>query len=112
MEIFSPVSWSAITYSPGEEVASIFTRALARSRFGAASIQRVPSLSTFKMSNRGIIGQHAWSNVAYQTTLGHLCLPHNTHAFAGRSVRLSRAFFLPVIPTAAAGFFRSSAAEW
>jgi hypothetical protein len=56
MEIFSPVFWLAIMYSPGEDVASSFTRALARSMVAAASIQRGPSLSTLKMLNRGIMG--------------------------------------------------------
>jgi hypothetical protein len=42
-------------YSPGEEVASIFTRAWARAMSAAASIQRGPSRSTLKMLNRGII---------------------------------------------------------
>src|SRR5260370_35363643 len=88
MEIFSPVSWLAITYSPGEEVASIFTRALARSRFSAASIQRGPSLSTLKMPTGGIMGSYVWANVAYQTTLGHLCLPHTTAPFCGSEPQL------------------------
>src|SRR6266404_6504634 len=56
MEIFSPVFWLAMMYSPGEDVASIFTRAFARSRSGATSIQRSSLASTLKMSNGGIMG--------------------------------------------------------
>src|SRR5260370_6908568 len=55
MEIFSPVFWLRIRYSPGEDAASIFTRALARFRFAATSIQRWPLLSTLKISNGGIM---------------------------------------------------------
>src|SRR5258708_13116476 len=42
-------------YSPGEDAPSTFTRALARSRSTATSIQRSPPLSTLKMSNGGNI---------------------------------------------------------
>ena len=53
MEIFSPV-WPVMRYSPGEDAASFFARALARSRSPADSIQRRrPSLCTLKMLKGG-----------------------------------------------------------
>src|ERR1700747_671953 len=67
MEIFSAVFWLWMMNSPGEDAESTLTRDLARSRSGAASIQRSSPPSTLKISNGGIIG-------AYQITRGRLCL--------------------------------------
>src|SRR5712672_1752061 len=57
-------------YSPGEDAERTRTRALARSRSGAASIQRRPLLSTLKISNGGIMAALRW----YQNTPRPICL--------------------------------------
>src|SRR5712671_2340097 len=70
MVVFSPVIWLRMVYSPGEEAERTRTRVLARSRSGAASIQRRPLLSTLKISNGGIMAGLRW----YQNTVAPLCL--------------------------------------
>src|SRR5215472_8955953 len=60
-QVFWPVKL-VMTYSPGEDAASTFTRVLARSKLTAPSIQRrVPSICTLKMWNgesmAGLVGR-------------------------------------------------------
>src|SRR6266446_2621501 len=62
MEIFSPVFWLWMMNSPGEDAENTLTRDLARSRSGAASIQRRSPPSTLKMSNGGIMAGRCVSN--------------------------------------------------
>src|SRR5712675_2112367 len=70
MVVFSPVIWLRMVYSPGEDAERTRTRVLARSRSGAASIQRRPLLSTLKISNGGIMAGLKW----YQNTPPPICL--------------------------------------
>src|ERR1700756_2226847 len=85
MEIFSPVFWLWMMNSPGEDAESTLTRDLARSKSGAASIQRRSPPSTLKISNGGIMAGRCVSN--------HKGQPMSTpfaHASQGTYVGLRR----------------------